>query len=52
MKNLKSKTLKTFGVAVLATTLLALSGCTEASKVSSNLAQEADNFNVHERYNV
>ena len=37
MKNLKSKTLKTFGATMLATTLLALSGCTEASKVSRKL---------------
>ena len=30
MKNLKSKTLKFLGVTMLAATLLALSGCTEA----------------------
>lgn len=52
MKNLKSKTLKTFGATMLATTLLALSGCTEASKVSNNLAQEADNFNVVRKVTV
>lgn len=52
MKNLKSKTLKTFGVAVLATTLLALSGCTEAERVSTNLAQESDNFNVVRKVTV
>lgn len=52
MKNLKSKTLKTFGVAVLATTLLALSGCTEAERVSSNLALESDNFNVVRKVTV
>lgn len=52
MKNLKSKTLKTFGATMLATTLLALSGCTEASKVSINLAQEADNFNVVRKVTV
>ena len=46
MKNLKSKALKFFGATVLATTLLALSGCTEAERVSTNLAQESDNFNV------
>lgn len=52
MKNLKSKTLKTFGVAVLAATLLALSGCTEAERVSSNLALESDNFNVVRKVTV
>lgn len=52
MKNLKSKTLKTFGATMLTTTLLALSGCTEASKVSNNLAQEADNFNVVRKVTV
>ena len=52
MKNLKSKTLKTFGATMLAATLLTLSGCTEASKVSSNLAQEADNFNVVRKVTV
>lgn len=46
MKNLKSKTLKFLGVTMLAATLLALSGCTEAERVSTNLAQESDNFNV------
>lgn len=52
MKNLKSKTLKTFGATVLATTLLALSGCTEADRVSTNLAQESDNFNVVRKVTV
>lgn len=52
MKNLKSKTLKTFGATVLATTLLALSGCTEAERVSSNLALESDNFNVVRKVTV
>lgn len=52
MKNLKSKTLKIFGATVLATTLLALSGCTEADRVSTNLAQESDNFNVVRKVTV
>lgn len=52
MKNLKSKTLKTFGVTMLAATLLALSGCTEAERVSTNLAQESDNFNVVRKVTV
>ncbi len=52
MKNLKSKTLKTFGATMLATTLLALSGCTEADRVSTNLAQESDNFNVVRKVTV
>lgn len=52
MKNLKSKTLKTFGVTMLATTLLALSGCSEAERVSSNLALESDNFNVVRKVTV
>ena len=52
MKNLKSKALKFFGATVLATTLLALSGCTEAERVSTNLAQESDNFNVVRKVTV
>ena len=52
MKNLKSKTLKTFGATMLVTTLLALSGCTEADRVSTNLAQESDNFNVVRKVTV
>lgn len=52
MKNLKSKTLKTFGTTMLATTLLALSGCSEAERVSSNLALESDNFNVVRKVTV
>ena len=52
MKNLKSKTLKIFGATMLATTLLALSGCTEADRVSTNLAQESDNFNVVRKVTV
>lgn len=52
MKNLKSKALKFFGTTVLATTLLALSGCTEAERVSTNLAQESDNFNVVRKVTV
>lgn len=52
MKNLKSKTLKTFGATMLATTLLALSGCSEAERVSSNLALESDNLNVVRKVTV
>ncbi len=52
MKNLKSKALKIFGATMLATTLLALSGCTEAERVSTNLAQESDNFNVVRKVTV
>lgn len=52
MKNLKSKTLKTFWATMLATTLLALSGCSEAERVSSNLALESDNFNVVRKVTV
>jgi hypothetical protein len=52
MKNLKSKTLKFFGATMLAATLLALSGCTEAERVSTNLAQESDNFNVVRKVTV
>lgn len=52
MKNLKSKILKFLGSTMLATTLLALSGCTEAERVSTNLAQESDNFNVVRKVTV
>ena len=52
MKNLKSKILKFLGATMLATTLLALSGCTEAERVSTNLAQESDNFNVVRKVTV
>lgn len=52
MKNLKSKILKFWGATMLATTLLALSGCTEAERVSTNLAQESDNFNVVRKVTV
>ena len=52
MKNLKSKTLKFGGATMLAATLLALSGCTEAERVSTNLAQESDNFNVVRKVTV
>lgn len=52
MKNLKSKTLKFLGVTMFAATLLALSGCTEAERVSTNLAQESDNFNVVRKVTV
>lgn len=33
-------------VAVMVTGLFTLTGCTEAERVSQNLSQEADNFNV------
>lgn len=33
-------------VAVLMLTIFTLTGCTEAERVSQNLSQEADNFNV------
>lgn len=52
MKNLKSKTLKFVGATMLAATLLTLSGCTEAERVSTNLAQESDNFNVVRKVTV
>ena len=52
MKNLKSKILKFLGATMLATTLLALSGCSEAERVSSNLALESDNFNVVRKVTV
>ena len=52
MKNIKSKTLKFVGATMLAATLLALSGCTEAERVSTNLAQESDNFNVVRKVTV
>ena len=52
MKNFKSKTLKFVGATMLAATLLALSGCTEAERVSTNLAQESDNFNVVRKVTV
>lgn len=52
MKNLKSKTLKFVGATMLAATLLALSGCTEAERVSTNLAQGSDNFNVVRKVTV
>lgn len=36
-------------IAFIATAVLGLAGCTEASKVSQNIAKEADNFNVYRR---
>lgn len=45
------KNIKKFMAAVgMATTLL--TGCTEAEKVSQNVSQEADNFNVMRRFAV
>ena len=34
---------------IIAVCMLLLTGCTEASKVSENIAKEADNFNVYRR---
>ena len=51
MKNLNLKT-KTLLATVFAATILVLSGCTEASRVSQNLAQESDNFNVVRKVTV
>lgn len=36
-------------IAFIATAVLGLAGCTEASNVSQNIAKEADNFNVYRR---
>lgn len=38
--------------AMVAATALTLTGCTEADRVSSNISQEADNFNVIRRLTV
>ena len=51
MKNLNLKT-KTLLATVFAATILVLSGCTEASRVSQNLAMESDNFNVVRKVTV
>ena len=51
MKNLNLKT-KTLLATVFAATILDLSGCTEASRVSQNLAMESDNFNVVRKVTV
>lgn len=39
-------------LAVFMTMALSLVGCTEANKVSNNVSQEADNFNVLRRFAV
>lgn len=39
-------------VAVAASIMLTFTGCTEANRVSSNVSQEADNFNVIRRLTV
>ena len=39
-------------VAVLTLTLALLTGCTEANRISQNLSQEADNFNIVRRITV
>lgn len=39
-------------IVVIMIACMALVGCTEASKVSSNVSQEADNFNVLRRFAV
>ncbi|PEM30181.1 hypothetical protein [Bacillus wiedmannii] len=49
MKKLTKKVL--LGV-MIATSGIAIAGCTEADKVSSNVSQEADNFNVIRRLTV
>lgn len=49
MKKLTKKVL--LGI-MIATSGIAMAGCTEADKVSSNVSQEADNFNVIRRLTV
>lgn len=39
-------------VVMIATTVLVTVGCTEATQVSYNVSQEADNFNVIRRLTV
>ena len=39
-------------IAVIMATCMTLAGCTEASKVSYNVSEEADNFNVLRRFAV
>lgn len=43
---------KIFAVIVLAVILICMTACTQAEKVSYNLSQEADNFNVTRRLAV
>lgn len=52
-KEMKKRT-KTLAViiAMIAITIGAFTGCTEAEKVSSNVSQQADNFNVIRRLTV
>ena len=47
---MKKKILSSMAVVVLSAAMLA--GCTEASQVSYNVSQEADNFNVLRRFAV
>ena len=47
---MKKKILSSMAVVMLSTAMLA--GCTEASQVSYNVSQEADNFNVLRRFAV
>ena len=47
---MKKKILSSMAVVVLSAAMLA--GCTEASQVSHNVSQEADNFNVLRRFAV
>lgn len=39
-------------ISMITTLLLALTGCSEADKVSQNISQQADNFNVLRRITV
>lgn len=52
MKKIKFNLLKMFGAITFALALIVLSGCTEADRVSTNLAQESDNFNVVRKVTV
>lgn len=47
---MKKKILSSMAVVMLAA--MTLAGCTEASQVSHNVSQEADNFNVLRRFAV
>lgn len=50
---MKNKTKKVIAAFVLTgTMMITLNGCTEAEKVSYNVSQEADNFNVTRRLTV
>lgn len=52
-KNMKNKTKKVIVTILVALTVsLVVIGCTEAEKVSVNVSQEADNFNVIRRLTV